>query len=145
MSQFELGDKQMIGINLKEALANPGNDHYDIVLRDGDKLVVPQYSNIVTINGQVRYPNAVAYRQGAKLSYYIDQAGGFGQRAQKRRVFAVNMNGTATRVRPAKDITPGCTILVPSRARRSRMSLGEIVSIGTMTATLGTVIATLLK
>lgn len=145
MSQLDLGDKQMIGINLKEALANPGNDHYDIVLRDGDKLVVPQYSNIVSINGQVRYPNAVAYRQGAKLSYYIDQAGGFGQRAQKRRVFAVNMNGTVTRVRSAKDITPGCTILVPSKARRSRMSLGEIVSIGTMTATLGTVIATLLK
>ena len=55
------------------------------------------------------------------------------------------MNGTVTRVRSAKDITPGCTILVPSKARRNRMSLGEIVSIGTMTATLGTVIATLLK
>ena len=91
------------------------------------------------------YPNSVAYRSGAKLSYYIDQAGGYGMRAKRKRVFAVNMNGTVTRVRSAKDITPGCTILVPSKARKRSMSFGEIVSIGTMTATLGTVIATLLK
>lgn len=142
---LDMGDKQMVGIDLEKALQNPGNDKWDIVLREGDRLVVPQYSNTVSINGQVMYPNSVAYRAGAKLSYYIDQAGGFGMRAKRKRVFAVNMNGTVTRVRSSKDITPGCTILVPSKARKRNMTLGEIVSIGTMTATLGTVIATLLK
>lgn len=142
---LEMGDKQMVGIDLEKALDNPGDDRWDIVLREGDRLIVPQYSNTVTINGQVMYPNSVAYRSGAKLSYYIDQAGGYGMRAKRKRVFAVNMNGTVTRVRSAKDITPGCTILVPSKARKRSMSFGEIVSIGTMTATLGTVIATLLK
>ncbi len=145
MSQLEMGEVQMVGINLDEAMKNPGSDRWDIVLREGDKLVVPQYSNTVSINGQVMYPNSVAYRKGAKLSFYIDQAGGYGLRAKRRRVFAVNMNGTVTRVRSSKDITPGCTILVPAKSRRKNMSFSEILSLGTMTATLGTVIATLVK
>lgn len=143
--KLDLGDTQMVGINLDQALKNPGSNQWDIVLREGDKLVIPQFSNTVTINGQVMYPNSVAYRQGATPKYYIEQAGGFGQRAKSRRMFAVNMNGTVTRVRSAKDITPGCTIIVPAKGKRRGMSFGEILSLGTMTATLGTVIATLLK
>lgn len=145
MRKLDLGDTQRVGINLEEALKNPDSNQWDIVLRDGDRLVIPQYNNTVSINGQVMYPNTVAYRDKAKLSYYIEQAGGYGQRAKSKRVFAVNMNGTVTRIRSAKDITPGCTILVPSKQRRKGMSFGEILSLGTMTATLGTVIATLVK
>ena len=143
--KLDLGNTQMVGINLDEALKNPGSNQWDIVLREGDKLVIPQFSNTVTINGQVMYPNSVAYRSGAKPKYYIEQAGGFGQRAKSRRMFAVNMNGTVTRVRSAKDITPGCTIIVPAKSKRRGMSFGEILSLGTMTATLGTVIATMVK
>lgn len=145
MRKLDLSDTQVVGINLKEALENPGSNQWDIVLRDGDRLVIPQYNNTVSINGQVMYPNTVAYKEGAKLSYYIDQAGGFGQRAKSRRVFCVNMNGMVTRIHSAKDITPGCTILVPAKARKRGMSFGEILSLGTMTATLGTVIATMVK
>ena len=145
MRKLDFGETQMVGINLEQALAHPGSNQWDIVLRDGDKLIIPQYNNTVSINGQVAYPNSVAYREGARLSYYIDQAGGYGQRAKSNRVFAVNMNGTVTRVRSSKDITPGCTILVPAKAKRNKMSFGEILSLGTMTATLGTVIATILK
>lgn len=145
MKKLELGDTQYVGINLEEALAHPGSNQWDIVLRDGDRLVIPQYNNTVSINGQVMYPNTVAYKEGAKPSYYINQAGGFGNRARKTRAFAVNMNGTVTRIHSAKHITPGCTILVPAKAKRKRMSFSEILSLGTMTATLGTVIATLVK
>lgn len=145
MKKLELGDTQYVGINLQEALAHPGSNQWDIVLRDGDRLVIPQYNNTVSINGQVMYPNTVAYKEGAKPSYYINQAGGFGNRARKTRAFAVNMNGTVTRIHSSKHITPGCTILVPAKPKRKRMSFSEILSLGTMTATLGTVIATLVK
>ncbi len=138
-------ESQSVGINLKEALANPGSNRYDIVLRDGDRLVIPQYNNTVSINGQVNYPNTVGYVDKARLSYYIDQAGGFGQRAKTRRVFAINMNGTVTRIRSSKDITPGCTILVPSKEKRRGVNLSEILALGSMTATLGMVVATLVK
>lgn len=145
MSKLDLGDTQMVGINLEQALAHPGSNQWDILLRDGDRLVIPQYNNTVTINGQVMYPNTVAFKDGARLSYYIEQAGGYGLRARSSRVFAVNMNGMVTRVRSAKDIMPGCTIIVPTKDKRKKMSFGEILSLGTMTATLGTMIATILK
>lgn len=144
IQKLELSDIQNVGINLDQALKNPGSDQWDIVLRDQDKLVIPQFNNTVTITGEVMYPNTVAYNENAKLSYYIEQAGGFGRQAMKRRVFVVNMNGTVNKIRSSKDIQPGCNILVPAKPKRSRMSLGELLSIGTMTATLGTVIATLI-
>lgn len=143
--KLELTETQIVGINLEEAISHPGDNRWDIVLRDGDRLVIPQYNNTVQINGQVMYPNTVAYTQGANLDHYINQAGGYGLRARKKRIFAVNMNGTVTRIRSARDITPGCTILVPSKDRRKNMSLAEILSLGSMTATLGTVIASLIR
>ncbi|EJW89922.1 polysialic acid transporter KpsD, partial [gut metagenome] len=53
MRQLDLGDTQVVGINLQEALKNPGSNKWDIVLREGDRLVIPQYNNTVSINGQV--------------------------------------------------------------------------------------------
>lgn len=145
VSRLELGDTRYIGINLDMAVANPGSEEWDIVLQDGDRLIVPQFNNTVSINGEVMYPNTVAYKKGARLSYYINQAGGYSLRAKKGRVFAVNMNGTVTRVRSSKDIQPGCEIVVPAKPKRRGLSVAEILSMGTMTATLGTVIATLIK
>lgn len=143
--KLDLGDTQNVGINLKQALEHPGSDQWDIVLRDGDKLIIPQYNNTVSISGQVMLPNTVSYKEGEKLSYYIDQAGGYGLRAKTKRVFAVNMNGTINRVRSVKDITPGCSIIVPAKLSRRRMSFGEIMSLGSITASMGSVIAALLK
>ena len=87
----------------------------------------------------------MTYKKGATLDYYIDQAGGYGEKARKKRVFAIQMNGTVTRVHSAKDIMPGCEIIVPVKKERKRMSLSEIMSLGSITATLGAVIATLVK
>lgn len=145
IKKLDLGDTRFVGINLDKALENPGSDEWDIVLREGDKLIIPQFNNTVSINGEVMYPNTVAYKKGEKLSYYINQAGGYSLNSKKSRVFAVHMNGTVTRVKSAKDIQPGCEIVVPAKPKRKGISFTEILSLGTMTATLGTVIATLLK
>lgn len=145
MARLEVGDVRSVGIQLDKALANPGNDRWDIVLRSGDRLVIPQYSNTVSINGEVMWPNTVAYKEGEKLDFYINQAGGFGQHARKRRVFAINMNGTVTRVKKAKDIEPGSTLLVPAKAKKQGLSTGEIISLSTMGISLAAVIASIIK
>lgn len=146
IKKFDLNTVRYVGINLDKALENKGSDEWDLVLQDGDRLIIPQYSNTVTINGEVMYPNSVAYMPGKGLDYYINQAGGFSAKARKRKVFAVNMNGTVTRVRKAKDIQPGCEIVVPTKEEKKRaVSLGEILSIGTTAAALGTMISTLVK
>jgi len=133
-----------VGINLERALANPGSD-YDLVLREGDRLVVPQYVNTVKINGTVMFPNTVLYEKGEKLSHYINQAGGYGQRAQKNKVYVVYMNGTVARVKGGsrKAIKPGCEIIVPDKPEKKGMSLGEIIGLSSSIASLGAIVATL--
>jgi len=145
LNKLELSDTRSIGINLDMAIQNPGNDEWDIVLEENDKLIVPQYRNTVSISGEVMYPTTVAFKDGSKLDYYINKSGGFSQNAKTGRVFAVNMNGTVTRVRTAKDIQPGCEIVVPSKKKHNKMSTGEMLSIGTMTASLASIISILLK
>lgn len=146
LRKFDLNQVRYVGINLDKALQYKGSDEWDLVLQDGDKLIIPQYTNTVTINGEVLYPNTVAYMPGEGLDYYINQAGGFSVKARRRKVFAVNLNGTVTRVRRSKDIQPGCEIVVPTKEERKRaVSLTEILSIGTTAAALGTMISTLVK
>lgn len=142
---MDFGEERYIGIDLKGAIENPGSEEWDVVLQDGDRLVIPLLNNTVSINGEVLYPNTVTYKSGAKLSYYIDQAGGYSQKARKSKVFAIQMNGTVTRVKSAKDIQPGCEIIVPVKKDKKGLSFSEIISLGSITATLAAVIATLVK
>jgi protein involved in polysaccharide export with SLBB domain len=144
VEKLELGDTRLIGINLDMAIENPGSE-WDVVLQQGDKLIVPQFNNTVSINGQVMYPNTIAYKSGETLRYYVDQAGGYGQGARKRRAFVIHMNGTVSKIKSSKDIQPGCEIVIPSKKKRKNINFMEILSLGSITATLGSVIATLLK
>ena len=145
VKQLELSTTYTVGIDLQEALKHPGGDA-DLLLREDDQLYVPEYVNTVKINGAVMYPNTVTFKKGENLKYYINQAGGFGNRAKKRKVYVVYLNGTVSRVRlSSKAIEPGCEIIVPSKERANRMSAQEILGIGTTTASLAAVIASVVN
>ena len=63
LKKFSVPEEYPVGIDLAEALKNPGSDA-DMILRDGDRLIVPQYNGTVKINGAVMYANTVAYEKG---------------------------------------------------------------------------------
>lgn len=135
-----------VGIELDKAIANPKSE-YDLVLREGDQLIVPEYDNTVKINGSVMYPNTVLYKRGQKVSYYINQAGGYSDLAEKKRAYIVYMNGTVAKVKGSNRdaIQPGCNIVVPSKDQKDKMSLGQILSIGTSVTSMASVIALLIN
>ena len=139
---LQLLDTYPVGIELAEALANPGSDA-DLVLREGDQIIIPQYNGTVKISGDVMFPNTVAYEKGRRYSYYIDQAGGFGQRAKKSRTIIIYMNGTVGRVAHNAKVRPGCEIVVPSKPKRNASAVGQWLGIGTSVASLATMIASL--
>lgn len=143
INELKLGDEYYIGIELDKALANPGSDE-DIVLRHDDKLIIPEYSGTVTINGEVEKTNSVPYIKGKKLKYYIEQAGGYSQYAKKSHAFIIHMNGTIAKARD-NSIEPGCQIVVPTRSLRNKWNLQEIMSVGTTSASLATMIASLVN
>lgn len=141
--KLDLGNTYPVAINLDKAMENPGGVD-DITLREGDKLVVPQYTNTVKVSGDVIYPISMNYKEGESLNYYIKRAGGYGDRARKSRVYAVYMNGSVELIshHSSKAIQPGCEIVVPSKQNKNKMSTAEVMSIGTSATSVATMIIT---
>ncbi len=131
-----------VGLELDKALENPGGED-DILLRNGDKIIVPQYTETVKVNGEVMYPNTVGYVKGKSVRYYIDQAGGFGQRAKKSHTIVIYMNGKVAKVGHNAKVMPGCEIVVPSKPKKDPAAITQWLSIGTSMATIATMVATL--
>ena len=135
-----------VGINLKEAVEKPGGAA-DIVLRDGDRIIVPVFTNTVKINGEVMFSNTTPFVKGKNLKYYIEKAGGYSQRAKKSKAYVVYMNGSVAKAkkRSSKLVQPGCEIVVPARQQRDGLTATEILSLGSTSASLATVVLALMN
>ena len=131
-----------VAIELDKALANPGSDD-DPYLREGDRIVVPRYTSTVSINGEVLYPNTVRYKAGEKADYYIDLAGGVSSTGKRSQTIIIYMNGMVAKADRKHKPRPGCQIVVPTKSRRRALGLTEWLSIGTSTASIATMIATI--
>lgn len=145
--KMDLGNTYNVAINLDEALANPGSAS-DIILRDNDQLIVPQYNGTVKISGEVMYPISINYKKGAGLSYYIKRAGGYNQTAGKKNTYAMYMNGAVEQLgrhASSKDIEPGCEIVVPTKKKRDGLSTAEIMILGTSTVSISSMIISLIN
>ena len=130
-----------VAIELDKALANPGSDD-DVVLREGDRIIVPEFSGTVKIDGNVMYPNTASYSSGKSYKWYVkNQAGGFGMGAKKSRAFILYQNGAVKKASGAK-IEPGCEIFVPSKTRSANDKISMIANLGTSLATMVTMLAT---
>lgn len=138
-------DFYKVAVNLKKSLENPGCVD-DVILRDGDRLVVEPQQNTVRISGNVPYPNAVPYVKGQSVKYYMGQAGTRG-RKNRKWAYIVYQNGSSEMVRNGAKIEPGCELVVPERntSSNSTQNMTMITSLLATLATLGAVIVSVLK
>ena len=143
VEKVQQSDVYGVGIHLEEALKNPGGDA-DIVLREGDRLIIPEFEGTVKISGDVMYPNTVAFTEGKDYKWYVRHAGGFGERAKKRKSYVIYPNGTMAQVNHGAKITPGCEIIVPSKPKHEAMTTAQWIGIGSSAASIGTMIATII-
>ena len=132
-----------VGINLAAALENPGTDA-DVVLRDGDRLIVPEYTNTVKISGNVMYPNVVTFNHKMNVKKYVTMAGGYGYKAKKSKAYVVYMNGTVAKAKGCskKVIEPGCEIIVPTKIKDPSV-LPTIMSIVSATSSTASMLSTI--
>ena len=137
-----LSDTYSVGIELDRALANPGSE-YDVILREGDRLFIPEMLSTVRISGNVVYPNTVMYVPGKPLSYYIEAAGGYGFRAARNKTTIVYMNGTSRRATLGAKIEPGCEIIVREKPERKNITTSEVMAMASSATSLATMVATL--
>ena len=141
LSKFNVPDEYPVGIDLELAIKHPGGDA-DMVLREGDRLIVPQYNGTVKVNGAVMYANTVAFEKGKRASYYIDQAGGYAGDAVKSRAYIIYMNGKVAKLSHGAKVQPGCEIVIPAKLKR-KMSVAETMSLGSSLSSIAAMIATI--
>lgn len=144
-------DNYMVGIDLAAALRKPGSEA-DIVLRDGDVLMIPQYQSTVKISGAVIYPNTVSYKNGMSVADYLDQAGGYSDLARKRPI-VIYANGTVGTTKKClfwkkyPKIEPGAEVLVPAKSYTagSKMGLAEIMSLTSSTTSIAAMVTSIVN
>ena len=144
IDQLDMGDTYTVGINLDKALENPGSD-YDVELREGDRIVVPEFNGTVKISGDVMYPNTVTYHEGKGYKWYINQAGGFGNHAKKSKTWIIYPNGPMSIVGKGAKVEPGCEIVVPTRATADPAKTAQWISIAQSVFSTAAMVAILVK
>lgn len=124
-----------INISLKEALKQP-NSKDNIILEDGDMIIVPAMIPTISITGAVIQPSSIVYVQGKKLSYYIDQVGGFSKDADKDAAYVIKANGLVIKGDKAK-LAPGDLIVVPTKVMVTKVTdrWGQMISLIKFTVT----------
>ena len=138
--------RYLVSFDMADALKNPGGEN-DLVLVDGDELIVPVLNNTVKIDGAVQMPTTVSYKKGMKKSDLVNAAGGYAKRAYKRKAFIVYMNGRVSKLRRFTTIEPGSQVFIPKKDKKENQ-LQQIMSVSTTAASLGMMgvsIANLLK
>ena len=104
------------------------NTASDVIVRNGDVLVIPKKSGYVSVNGQVFNPTAVSFRPGHSANWYLSQAGGLTQLANKKAVFVIRADGSVLAAKNNSGfwsgnplnatLRPGDSIVVPEVAPR---------------------------
>ncbi len=144
INQLALANTYPVGIYLDKALANPGCEE-DIVLREGDRLVVPEYISTVKVSGNVMYPNTVSYKPGKNYKYYVNQAGGFGNHARKHKTWIIYPNGTMAQVGHGAKVEPGCEIVVPMKPKPEPGLVQQWVGIGQSLVSMSALLTIMIK
>ncbi len=142
LSKIQVSDRYSVGIDLEKAIAYPGST-YDVIVQPGDVLFIPEQQSTVKIAGDVMFPNTVVFVPGKKLSYYIDQAGGYGQRAKKGKAFIVYMNGSVAKAKRNTPIEPGCQIIIPSKPEKMGTDWTKVLALATSLSSVATMAATI--
>jgi protein involved in polysaccharide export with SLBB domain len=145
LAPIKIKQTEAIAIDLEAIMRNPGSD-MDLILEEGDIISVPKQLQTVRLRGDVVYPATVRFEKERGMKYYINRAGGFDNRANRKRTYIVYANGEVRRtksflgIRVYPSVTPGSEIIVPTKGPRIPIRPGELVGITTGLATLVLVI-----
>ena len=139
-----------IGVDLPSVLKDP-KEQDNIILFDGDSIVIPRYDAVVRVDGAVNSPTALPYVRGKDMLYYIRAAGGGRLDADLTRTYVTQPNGRVDAVSrrfllPDGQPTPrpGAIVTVPQRDRTERQdTLSARTQIATIVGTFATVLASL--
>lgn len=124
-----------IGLNIDKILKSSGKENqFNLVLKDGDEIIVPKFDNSVEISGQIQQPTALSFFRGLTTNAAINKAGGFAPNAKKSNVYIIYQNGSVASTKSFlffksyPKLKPGCRVFVPKKLEsENKTSIAEIV------------------
>jgi len=125
----QLQENQPIGrvvIHIQPEVKAWRNTEADVPIRDGDVLLIPKKADYVAVTGQVFNPTAIGYKAGRSAKWYLSQAGGLTQLADKKAAFVIRADGSVigSKNNPGPwsgdpmdaALKPGDSVVVPEKA-----------------------------
>jgi protein involved in polysaccharide export with SLBB domain len=137
----------IIPVDWKRIVRNP--DHYmNVILLPGDEIEVANFNESVKVIGNVLLTSEIPYNRGKGFNYYLSSVGGVDGSGWKKKAYIIYPNGIAavtksflfTKIHPK--VLPGSQIVVPQKPETTKMSVGELVSIGSIMSSLALLIIT---
>jgi len=142
MSQdIPLAKSESIGINLDQIIKSPGLKS-DLLLEDGDIIIIPKKLETVRLRGELLYPTTVRFSPSRGLKYYINSAGGFDLKAKRGSTYVVYANGDVARTKKLlffniyPKAEPGCEVIVPKKSTKNPLAASQILNFTTGLAAL---------
>jgi hypothetical protein len=127
------------------------NSGTNVTLFPGDEILVSAFSEGVKVTGNVLLTSEIPYDRGKGFRYYLDAVGGIDAKGWKKKAYIIYPNGQADVAnsflffRNYPKVTPGSQIIIPEKPEVKKMSTGEVVSIGSVIASLALLILTAFK
>lgn len=126
----------IVSLSLKDILKDPSSNK-NILIEDGDILVIPKKLQTVKVIGEVMYPSYVVFSTSNGFNDFITASGGFSDNALRKNSFVLHPNGKVIGTRSFlgfkiyPKVVAGSIIVVPKKTidLSARISAGELVSI----------------
>ncbi|EGN9054211.1 SLBB domain-containing protein [Campylobacter coli] len=100
----------------------------EVILEEGDTINVPSKNNLIIVQGEVTLPGAFVYNKGENLKYYINLAGGYGERADTSKVLVIRNNGKTQRYSGSVDMMPGDSVLVLPKVESENLQIFSMLT-----------------
>ena len=132
---------ESIGINLEDIIKSPGKKS-DLLVEEGDIIVIPKKLETVRLRGELLYPTTVRHTTARGLKYYINSAGGFDLKAKRSGTYVVYANGDVARTKKFlffnfyPKAEPGCEVIVPKKPIKNPLAASQILNFTTGLAAL---------
>ena len=136
-----ISKSEAIGIDLEAIIKSPKSKS-DLLLKEGDVIVVPKKLETVRLRGELLYPTTVRFIPNKSLKYYINSSGGFDNKAKRSDTYIVYANGDVARTKkflffniyPKPE--PGSEVIIPKKPLKNPIAANQLLSFTTGLATL---------
>ncbi len=141
---------EIVGIDLDKIIAFPGSKA-DIVMKAGDELIIPSELRTIKVSGEVLNPLTLTYSKGKSARKYVNQAGGFGVKSKRSKLYVLHPNGVASSTKSFlglsffPQVRPGSEIIIPTKPDKEKVSASTWLAIGSTMASIGLTLATIVS